>query len=44
MLSDGCAARTAEHERFAAEILDGIYCRMLTTDETMELVKASIVG
>jgi nicotinamidase-related amidase len=44
MLRDGCAARTAEHERFAAEILDGIYCRMLTTDETIDLVKRSVVG
>jgi len=37
MLSDGCAARTAEHERLAAEILDGIYCRMLTTDEAIAM-------
>jgi nicotinamidase-related amidase len=44
MLSDGCAARNAEHERLAAEILDGIYCRMLTTDEAIELLKANVVG
>jgi len=37
MLSDGCAARTAEHERLAAEILDGIYCRILTTDEAIAM-------
>lgn len=44
MLSDGCAARTAEHERFAHEILDGIYCRVLTTEECIEAVKANVVG
>jgi len=44
MLSDGCAARTAEHERFAAEILDGIYCRMMTTDETIALLRGSFVN
>jgi nicotinamidase-related amidase len=38
MLSDGCAARNAEHERLAAEILDGVYCRMMTTDEAIELI------
>ncbi len=44
MLSDGCAARNAEHERLAAEILDGIYCRMMTTDEAIEFLKAGVVG
>jgi nicotinamidase-related amidase len=44
MLSDGCAARNAEHERLAAEILDGIYCRMMTTDEAIEFMKAGVVG
>jgi nicotinamidase-related amidase len=44
MLSDGCAARTAEHERLAAEILDGIYCRMMTTDETIALLRGSLVN
>ena len=44
MLSDGCAARNAEHERLAAEILDGIYCRMMTTDDAIEFLKAGVVG
>jgi len=39
MVSDACAAKTAEHERLAAEILDGVYCRMLTTDEVIGLLK-----
>ena len=38
MVSDACAARNAEHERLAAEILDGVYCRMLTTDETLTVL------
>ena len=42
MLSDGCAARNAEHERLAAEILDGIYCRMLTTDEAIALLQPEL--
>jgi nicotinamidase-related amidase len=40
MLSDGCAARNAEHERLAAEILDGVYCRVMTTDEMIRIVDA----
>ena len=44
MLSDGCAARTAEHERLAAEILDGIYCRMMTTDEAITLLHGTLVS
>jgi nicotinamidase-related amidase len=39
MVSDACAAKTAEHERLAGEILDGVYCRMLTTDEVIGLLK-----
>ncbi|HEV8296198.1 MAG TPA: isochorismatase family cysteine hydrolase [Acidimicrobiales bacterium] len=42
MLSDGCAARNAEHERLAAEILDGVYCRMMTTDEAIELIAQKV--
>jgi nicotinamidase-related amidase len=44
MLRDGCAARNEEHERLAAEILDGIYCRMMTTDEAIAMVRASLVS
>ena len=44
MLRDGCAARNEEHERLAAEILDGIYCRMMTTDEAIEMLRGAIVG
>lgn len=40
MLSDGCAARNAEHERLAAEILDGVYCRVMTTDEAIRAIEA----
>ena len=39
MLSDGCAARNAEHERLAAEILDGVYCRVVTTDEAIAIIE-----
>jgi nicotinamidase-related amidase len=35
MVSDACAARTEAQERMAWEILDGIYCRVLTTDEVL---------
>ena len=44
MLRDGCAARNEEHERLAAEILDGIYCRMMTTDEAIEMLRGAVVG
>lgn len=39
MVSDGCAARNAEQERMAAEVLDGIYCRVLTTDAVLALLE-----
>ena len=33
-----------ERAGWTAEILDGIYCRMMTTDEAIALLKGSIVG
>ena len=35
MVSDACAARTAAQERMAWEVLDGIYCRVVSTDEVL---------
>jgi nicotinamidase-related amidase len=35
MVSDACAARTEAQERMAWEILDGIYCRVVPTDEVL---------
>lgn len=32
MVRDACAARTADQERMAWEVLDGIYCRVVDTD------------
>jgi nicotinamidase-related amidase len=35
MVSDACAARTADQERMAWEVLDGIYCRIVDTDAVL---------
>ena len=40
MVSDACAAITAEQERLAAEVLDGVYCAVRTTDEVVALLEA----
>jgi len=39
LVSDACAARTAEQERLAWDVLDGIYCRVLNTDEVLSGVR-----
>ncbi|MEQ8966737.1 MAG: isochorismatase family cysteine hydrolase [Azospirillaceae bacterium] len=42
MVDDACAAMSEAHHRFACEILDGIYCKVKTTDEVLaELAKLS---
>jgi len=35
MIEDACAAMSEAHHRFACEILDGIYCKVKTTDEVL---------
>jgi nicotinamidase-related amidase len=44
MVSDACAAITAEQERLAAEVLDGVYCRVLTTDDTIGAIDDAIAA
>lgn len=40
LVSDACAARTADQERWAWEVLDGIYCRVIPTDEVLARLPA----
>lgn len=42
LVSDACAARTAEQERWAWEVLDGIYCRVLGTDDVLARLPAGV--
>lgn len=35
LVDDACAAMSEEHHRMALEILDGVYCKVKTTDEVL---------
>lgn len=39
LVSDGCAAMSAEHQRLAIEILDGIYCVVRSTDAVLRQLR-----
>lgn len=41
MVGDACAAMNPEQERVTAEVLDGVYCRVKSTDETIALLDRS---
>jgi nicotinamidase-related amidase len=41
LVEDCCAAMSEEHHRFACDILDGIYCRVKTTDEVLDEIAAA---
>jgi len=36
LASDGCAAMSEVHQKLALEILDGVYCRVKSTDQILE--------
>jgi nicotinamidase-related amidase len=44
MVADACAARTADQERMAWEVLDGIYCRIVDTDEVLAGLDMALVA
>lgn len=44
LVSDGCAAVSDRHEHLAWEILDGIYCRVLSTDEILDRIGRTSTG
>ena len=39
LISDCCAAMKPEHQHFALEVLDNVYCRVKTADEIAELIR-----
>jgi nicotinamidase-related amidase len=39
LVSDGCAAMSEDHQRFALEILNGIYCVVRSTDEVIHEIR-----
>jgi len=36
LASDACAAMSEVHQQLALEILDGVYCRVKSTDQILE--------
>lgn len=43
LVSDGCAAMSEEHHRFALEVLDGIYCIVRSTDHVLQDIRSTVV-
>jgi nicotinamidase-related amidase len=44
LLSDGCAAKTPENQRFALQILDGVYCKVKSVKDILDLMERSSSG
>jgi ureidoacrylate peracid hydrolase len=42
LLSDACAAVTAEDQAFAMRILNNVYCKVMTTEEVMERIASAV--
>ena len=38
LISDACAGYTPERQRLAMEVLDDVYCKVMTTDQVIELI------
>ena len=42
LIDDGCAAFTPQQHRFALEILNDCYCKVMTTDEVIAFIETAI--